>query len=307
MSECIVFKDTGHPQQASFQVNSEIEWVAIRLKLGEAQIKLNKTELVTENTNNVIDTWYTIELADVVEQSITFQVLDENSNVLCKKDIRTDYDDSYCDSKINLIYEQFLQDDGLVSEESNEELLEKLKELQNEDNEYNYYRYYRWRTNSTCYRTQLGKWTPWPSDSPFTELSYNDVFAKSKMTDDDKVKICVESTAHYEMKFVEVLPTCGDIRNYTISSTVFFLNVKKPDDSNPLVFLCSLLLLVVVGAFLYWRIKNEKADIADVLRRIFYKWSSQDPMPKLVLIDDENVQREELLGEGNFGYVFKER
>ena len=308
MSECIVFRDTGDPQKASFQVNSTIlnsqqEWDAIGLKLNEAlAIKLNKTELEVESTNDVTDTWYEIELSDVVEQSIAFQVLNGNST-LCEKDIKTDYDDSDCDSKINSIYEQVLQGDDLVSGEAEKELIEKLKELQNEDDlNVRYTRYYRWRTNSTCYRTQRGEWNLWPSDSQFTELSYDDVFVKSKMSEDDDVKICVESTAHYEFKFVEAITGCS-----SVSSTVFFANVKKPDDSNTLIFLCFLLLLFVVGAFLYWRIKNEKADIADVLRRIFYKWSSQDPMPKLVLIDDENVEKKDLIGEGNFGYVYKER
>lgn len=319
-SSCdIVFIDTQDNREACFNVQriADDDWSKITLELNDASlvapVEYKKNELV-QGCNPSLpknSAWYKITLSDRITTPIKFQVKNSEDAILCEETVENSYQpENKCTSQISAVYDRILTNDEYddLSDDNKKQIMYELVQLTAESPD-EMKVLYRWTTRSNCYRTQRGNWDELDSDvlsdcqyvNCSVPLSYEDI-KEAKMPDNDQIKICQESTAHYDIRFREKRANCAE----THYSTIFKESVKRPLESNQYVYFAFFaFLIILIGFFIYWRVNNEKAGVADVLRRIFYRWSSQEPMPKLVLIDEENVEEIERIGEGNFGEVWK--
>ena len=111
-------------------------------------------------------------------------------------------------------------------------------------------------------------------------------------------KICQEDKIYYDTKL------CINTTDCNQCSPIFTRSVNRPEESNAQFFGFLALLLIPIAVFIYYRSKDRKAEVAEILSRIYSMWSNRDPLPKLVLIDNENVAQGKLLGEGHYGAVY---
>lgn len=115
---------------------------------------------------------------------------------------------------------------------------------------------------------------------------------------DNIEKICQEDVIHYDIKL------CINATDCTQCSPIFTRSLNRPEESNAALFGLLTFLLIPIVIFIYYRSKDQKAEVEEILSRIYNMWSNRDPLPKLALIDNQNVERQKRIGEGHYGEVF---